>query len=970
MFDIIKQKVNLLEYITKDLDLNLKDAGTDTYAIEDEKDYGGCPMCGHMDCFKIKYEESAPQDAMYKCFSCDAHGSVIDWVAMRNKLTPLEAARKLVKDFNIPLPNDFSPLQEIFNAAATYYSTCLWETCNKPSRRLSNMTPLEYQLRVRKHSEEALRHFNVGWSDGGLVAFLESLGYEEDLLLESGLVSKKTSKDFLPNDCFIYPHFAKGRVSHFTFKDPLKKLAYQLPNKFVLNGCEFYNQDSIKDSDTVLIVEGENDVISAWEKAKTGEIAVIGTIGSISGAQLEWIRTTLYGKSTVVTAFDPDDAGNKYREKLEKIRPSLKGLVQTLPPEGKDIDAHLSSGAVLSELLNNNVVQVVLPKSAITITTPAMKIAAPDGSVTIEGSTGNPEAVDELTESTIQEKNGCYYKIKFKDGEPTYVKLTNCTIKVYNVFVTEEGERKREITVTKDNGFTSDPVYVDDDTKVSVKPFRVMLARAADADFRGSENDLADIWCHEFSKSAETTVRIARTAGRHEKTKGWIFHNKYIADTGVVIDADDDGVFWLNGKASGIKPGVIDEGVDDEGGECGALRINTESTLAETEALLQGLINNLAKNLGGDTDPEAFGKTLLLLGYMNACAYSNTIFKLNVGFPLLFLWASHGEGKGTICSWILSTYNMASSRIAINKIKSGVGLSRMANYYSSLPIWIDEVRADRETAEFQGMFRDFYDRGGRTMGTKSSHGVRTMNVKSCFLFAGEDNFPDQAMRERLITVRVDKGNREKVESFRWLEDNKHLMSAIGYNWILESVNEDHANVRQDIIQLDRDLREVAGCSARKSKLWAAVGMFSIRLAEKFCPTFDMKKYLYETSKNDAIVQKSESTVLQFFEVIESITSMEGFKRTINEAHMCKDGDLFYIWYAHAYRMVQEEHNGRFAFSRNAVLASLREEPYFVSDNTRKVLGVIPNSGERRPVIILDLTKTPEVIRNIARVNEG
>jgi len=978
MFDTIKSKVDLLEVISKDLDVNLKESGTDTYSIEDEEDYGGCPFCRHNGCFKVKQVEGVEDfsESMFKCFSCDEHGSVIDWVAKRNSLSLVDAAKKLSKDYNVPLPNNYNPMQELFTVAATYYRNCLLDTSNKPVVKLSHMTPLEYQQRVRKHSLEALEHFQVGWSDGKLVPFLEALGYDSELLFESGLKNRKHGRDFLPNDCFIYPHFSKGKVSHFTFKDPLKKIAYQLPNKFVLNGAEFYNQDSIKLANTVLIVEGENDVISSWENADSTKIAVIGTIGTISGNQLDWIRENLSSKD-IITAFDPDDAGNKYREKLDKIKGSLKNLSQVMPPDDKDIDDILSKGGVdLVKFLNDNL--VVVNTSTPIITSAYRPPAVPSvstGQAGVEGlvidpgqatqSSGGDEP-DSMENNSIVERDGAYYKLKFKDGEPIYTKVSNCTIRLLNVYNTEESEKLREIIVTKENGVSSDPVLVDSDTKTSIRNFRILLARAADADFKGSDFDLSAMWELVYSKSKEAQVRVTRTVGRNDKLRGWIFRNKFISDTGAVVDRDENGIFWLNGKTQGLKPKSLhSDGIlaISEEEDRAIPYLDEDITPEGREELLKTFLQNLARNLGD------VGTALLLTGWMNSCAYSNTLFKMNRSFPMLFVWSTFGQGKGSICSWLMDTYDLADSgRTAISRIKSGVGLGRKASYYASLPLWIDEVRADEETANLQGTFRDYFDRGARDLGTKDGHGIKSVAVRSCFMFAGEDQFTDQATKDRCVVIRLSSHNREKVESFEWMEGNKTSFSAIGLKWIIDSVNEDHEKLKEDIRKLDTDLKTEAKCSPRKSKSWAVMGLFAIRMAEKYFPGFDMRKHLYKLSAEDAVTQKAETTVSQFFESVEGIVAKEGFGQTINDNHIGRVGDKLHLWFAPIYKAVQDEYRGQFTFSRNAVLAALREEKFFVSDSNKVVLG-LQGLGTKRHVITLDLTKCPDSIRNIAKVNE-
>jgi len=952
MFELVKQKVDLLETISKDTGLTFKVSGEDTYAIEDEEDVGGAPCCGHNGCFKVKYDPENKIESFFHCFSCEAHGSVIDWTAFHHKLSIVDAARKLAKDNNLNLPKDYSPVQELFNIASGYYHNCFIDICNKPQMKLAKMTPSEYQTRVRNHKLETLTTFNVGWSDGGLIPFLESLGYEEELLLETGLKNKKTGKDFLPNDCFIYPHIVRGRVSHFTFKDPTKKLAYQLPNKFVLNGAEFYNQDAVKQFDTIIVVEGENDVLSVFEN--TDKYGVIGTIGQISAAQLDWLRENLSGKH-LITIFDPDDAGDKYRAKVEKIKNAFKSLTQIKPPDDKDIDDILTSGKEgydLESIINTYRVQTEIKKEYVPPT------VLGDGS---EG--GNPEGSEDTFEEpskneTFFERQGCYFKVKYKDGEPVYTKVSNFVLQLRNVYATEEGDRLREIVVVREDGYTSDPVFANSEIKVSLKSFRTLLARAADADFTGTEHDLISMWELVYSKTTETLVKVTRIVGRHDNGKGWIFRNKFIADDGTEVDPDESGIFWIKEKIIGVRPESLNK--ESNSGETADIPlVYTEGTPEERDELLKGLCHNLAKNLG-DT-----GNAILMLAWMNACAYSNSVFQLNYGFPFLFVWGSNGQGKGTICGWLMDIYDMSIiGKTTVSQIKSGVGLGRKAEYYASLPLWIDEIRADQDTREFTSTFRNYYDRTSRTMGAKDGFGVKVQKVRSCFMYAGEDHFEDPATKERCITVRIPKLGREKVESFQWIETNKGLLSSIGYKWINESVNEDHKKLKTEIKVLDRELIVKANCSARKSKLWAAVGVFAIRLADKYFPDYDMKKYLFDVSTEDSDAQKSETTVAQFFDTVESVMSQEGIpKLTTN--HILVEGNLLHIWFPHVYRVVQETYHGKFAFTKNAILAQLKEEPYFVSDNRKISMGI---NGIRRVVITIDLNKAPNNIKNIGQSN--
>jgi putative DNA primase/helicase len=411
MFQIIKEKVDIVEAISKEMGIAFKKIGEHNYSPEDET----CPFCGHRDCFRI-FDDS--RTSYYKCFSCEEHGDVINFIAKARDIKQIEAARALAKEHGVHIPNDYSPVQEIFNLAAGYYHNCLKTGCNRPYAELNQLTPLEYQTQIRRHKPESVDHFKIGWSDGNLITYLKGVGFEDEIVASSGLMNSKGG-DFLPSRAFIYPHFVKGKVSHFTFKDPLKKAEYQLKNKSKLNNHVFYNSDSLDKAELVAIVEGENDLISVHEAG--WQHGLIATIGQLSAQQLEWLENHLPGKK-IVTLFDSDDAGDKYRDKLDKIKKKFDSLSQVKLPNVKDIDEYLVNGGNLGFAVTNHV------------TTDELADLINDESSETEPSDLN-----------IVERDGCYYKIRYKDGMPVQVKLTNFTMSLKNVYI-KENERQEKLS--------------------------------------------------------------------------------------------------------------------------------------------------------------------------------------------------------------------------------------------------------------------------------------------------------------------------------------------------------------------------------------------------------------------------------------------------------------------------------------------------------------------------------------------
>lgn len=1031
VFETIKTEVPLLDVLAKDLSVEFKQAGEKNWIIDGGKEFEQCPFCGHHDCFKVHAPEGEPQSHFYKCFSCGERGSVIDWVAKRNDLTPAEAALRLAKEYSVELPKGYSPIQEVFTLAAEYYHQCLVDTCNRPFPLLGGKTPLEFQTTVRRHKPETIAKAKVGWSDGGLIDYLEALGIDSEVIDASGLRSAKTKKDFLPQGVFIYPHYVGGKASHFTFKDPSKKLDYQLPKRFSLNGYTFYGQDTIKDQGVVMLVEGENDYLSVLESGSAP--GVMATIGQLSGEQLEWLRSNCKTKR-LITIFDPDDAGDGYRERVEANRKFFAGLIHVRPPEDKDIDDHLTAGANLVELVKTNQVSVtvkptakdqkdrisevwgeVLGQPTTTPTTapapvnlaaePARPSAAAtseveDATVVSEASTGPqgsqntsgdvevlppvvassykpPEgletpstdyakdlaAVDddevvELGDSPVRQHQGCYWKMRFsKDGVPEYIRISNFIIILRNVYVDEDGDRLREIVVRRNDGLVSDPFMISSEDKVSLKSFKVQMARAADCEWSGKEPELDAMWRLVYDQFPDRVIRLPRQVGRHERMNAWIFRNVVITASGAVVTPDENGVFWISGRSVGLRPQGINTSGAGESDSEGIPSIETSLSREEAKDLLSNALNNLAKNLGDK------GSALLALGWIHANIFSNEIFRMNTGMSMLLFWGLHGGGKSTLAKWLQDFYGIRGyGSTSVPLLKTGIGFLRKGEYYSSLPLFLDELRSDELSKGYYGMIRSWYDREGRSVANRDGFGVKSQKIRSNLIIGGEDLPEDPATRERCVAVRILRNGRETVESYQWFEENRHLLSNITYYWILDSTNAAvQEAVEAGIKALDKEL-VLAGCSKRTSKNWAAAGYFGDLMAQAFYPDFDFRAHLKETCVSEQKQQSGDTTLAQFFEQVDILRSAENPK--ITTAHMTVDGNMLHIWFPAVFSLVKAEARSGLSFSKGAVLSALREETWFVSDDKKVMLGL---DGGRKVVVTLDLSKAPGFVRSAAGI---
>ena len=923
IFEILKEKVLLTDAISRYLEDDLKPVGTATYTTEEDV----CPFCGHRECFRIKSDEEVPEDGFFNCFSCGVGGDLVNFVGLHFKEEPVDAARRIAKDFKIDLPRDYSPVQEIMNVAANYYKTNLQSNRTTLSA-LNNMTPMQFQMEVRKHDPEVLQHLQIGFSDGGLVSFLDSLGFEEDQIEASGLKGKKGG-DYLPYNCFIYPHFVKGRVSHFTFKDPNKTREYQLPNKFRLNDVQFYNQDSIQGCDKVIIVEGENDLISVLEGG--WNYGVIASIGQISNAQIKWVTENLAGKH-VFTIFDPDAAGDKYRSRFVSIASHFESLTQIrLPEEAEDIDAYLKSGGVLADAFENHVVEAPL-------------LARNESGESVE--------VDPNQDIPVIERNGAYYKLKYdREHNLSLDKITDFILELRNVYILKD-QRLREIVAIREDGKRSQPILISSQDKVSTRNFKPFIANAIDGSFSGGDLDLIYIWKLVYAKGNEREVHLPTTVGHVPDHGGWLFRNCFISHAGAVVGPDDDGIMWYAGPKSGLKPWSIQGGLDQR-----ALRevpaLMAHFSPEDRSDMTRDFLNYLAQNLGD------MGMALCMVAWSMACAYSDLIFDKFGLFPFLFFYGRHGRGKTNIIRWLLDLYGMRDlGYCTLPQLKSGVGVARKAAYYASLPMAIDEIRADKTAVEFYGTFRSWYNRTSRPMGAKDEGAVRVQEVRSTFIFGGQDTFTDTALRSRCVNLNIPVKGRDLVDSYRWMEANRRGFSAIGYNWILESSNVDQNVLIEGIQTMHKRFLDY-NMEARAAEVWGIVGFFAEILALKYTEGFDIEDYVVHMSLKESEEAVNDDIILQFFNIFEGL--MVGERPIITGDHVkCEEGKL-YIWFAESFRLVNRNRGGvEETFSKGAVLSAIREEPYFLGES-REPIGI---DGVRRRAIVLDIEKAPDVIRSI------
>ncbi len=309
---------------------------------------------GYMGCCPFHREKTpsfhVSQDKqLYHCFGCGAGGSVIQFVMSAENLDFPDAVRFLAERAGISLPelgqskdeaDEFyrrkRRIYDMNRDAAKFFREVLLSPQGKKS--------LDY-LTNRGLSMKTITAFGLGASpDGwdGLLKKLSSLGYERDLMVESGLCVRNEKNhvyDRYRNRVMFPIIDTRGNVVGFGGRklegDGAKYI--NSPESIVYNKSKVLyalNFAKKSSSDYLILTEGYMDVISLHQAGFTGAIAGCGT-----ALTLDQARLAVKHSKKIYLCYDSDEAGQKAAKKAIELFSNLECNVKILKvPDGKDPD--------------------------------------------------------------------------------------------------------------------------------------------------------------------------------------------------------------------------------------------------------------------------------------------------------------------------------------------------------------------------------------------------------------------------------------------------------------------------------------------------------------------------------------------------------------------------------------------------------------------------------------------------------
>lgn len=354
----IKDKLDIVDVVSKDV--ILKKSGGHYWGL--------CPF--HKE--KTPSFSVNPARGIYKCFGCGEGGDSLTYLLKTRGMNFKELITELADQFGLELPNTFSGTKnkdvresmiKACTKAAEYYQHALFGT-SESKKALS-------YLNKRGINEKIIKRYLLGFAGKEANQLYLTLKdkFTDDILEKAGLILKTQKGDYIDrfrNRIIIPIQDENGDVVAFgaraieegqnpKYLNSSDSLIY---NKSKLLYGLYYAKDSVKQSDSIIIMEGYFDVISAQANGIENCVASCGT--SLTSEHIKLISR--YSRSRkIFLSFDTDSAGIRATQRgAEIIKEAFSGLgdikqfdenyISTTndkyaceiriitPPEGKDPD--------------------------------------------------------------------------------------------------------------------------------------------------------------------------------------------------------------------------------------------------------------------------------------------------------------------------------------------------------------------------------------------------------------------------------------------------------------------------------------------------------------------------------------------------------------------------------------------------------------------------------------------------------
>ena len=321
-----------------------------------------------------------PQLGIYKCFGCGEGGDALSFIMKTRNIEFMDLIKELANEFGLELPKsfkrneDFKDLkQQMINAtadAAEFYSLQLLHEQNP------QIESVRTYLTKRGITKDIIKKFGLGVATKGHMVLYDKLkkDYSNDVLEKAGLILKDKDNKYIDrfrnrliipiqNENGDYVAFGARAIEDGQNPKYLNSSDSLIYNKSKLLYGLYTAKEAIKEQDSVILMEGYFDVISAQAHGIENAVASCGT--SLTADHVKLLSR--YTKSRkIFLSFDTDSAGQKATTRGAEIIKEVFGGLNNIkafdesyistsddkyaceirvisPPEGKDPDEFIRS---------------------------------------------------------------------------------------------------------------------------------------------------------------------------------------------------------------------------------------------------------------------------------------------------------------------------------------------------------------------------------------------------------------------------------------------------------------------------------------------------------------------------------------------------------------------------------------------------------------------------------------------------
>jgi DNA primase len=930
---------------------------------------GVCPFCsGKKRKFNLNID-----NGLWKCFDCGKSGNQITYYAQLHNVSNGDAIKEIKRFLSIEddikeakraktvkkqdstetlgmIPQVDSP-KELDSSSETTKgeeNTKHPEEEKHPYERLIELAHLTLEDREslkkkRGFTDEIIDEFRFCSCGDYIREVIEKLQteYSVDRLFDVGIL-RNVNGTFLPEKQLI-----EERIL-VPYLDEDGHVYYLRPHKMGLSNipAEPFSRYLLRNrSRKVILTEGEFKAValSAWGIAGVGSPGT-GTFGEKNLDRLVFLLQEFEAKEICII-YDSEEKGNpefkNFKEQLNKrydtqywsyimaYKLHHAGFITTigwLPAEwrvdGKiDFDGALAQGRTAAEIKKVIKGAKSYKDFLSSLDEDAQRVV-------------KKKIAKHFSKKNIKREFNKYITtVRGPNGQEYDKEISNFVINIKSNFYTLENVI-RNVQLVNSYGEVSEIFPIDSSSMAAADAFKKFVLGRGNYVFKGSGADLTNIWEYEFLNNDGELIYMPEQIGWIESHKLWLFGNMAIKN-GKVYRPDNDGIIWVEGK--GFKPQSFSVGSDNE---------NSIPCLSEKVINIQEVAERIKHSVGGY---EAY----ISIGWVIATIFSKDIFAKYKCIPILFPHGKRESGKSTFMRWMMMFFGVETEGISVGKTTTANYVARALSYWSSMGLWFDEYRNEQGVIEKDGLFRSAYNRQLSGKGTATAFQAKGFSVSSVLSISGEELPKDNGLFTRCIPLQISSYKRNR-EFYEWVNKTSEYFSYLSFD-LIKNYDIYKDRIMANIADLKAALVQ-RGITDRTAENWGiCAACFDTVVKEDS----GFIKWVEASCQEVKRTGEEDHMLNQFWQDINGMISAN----ILGPKHIKVEGKKLYVWLQGVYgewTAYYRKRTGRDPFDLQSISKYLKEEPYYLKDESRTRFGKV-----QRRAVTIDISLTNEIIQEIA-----